>query len=85
MREVKVVAGIGEMNSNSNTQWYIQNRIYDSNGISPCLTTFIADYWVVEYMECMHHYMNGDIRWCSLFDAECTEYCEEFEEFDESI
>ena len=33
-------------------------------------------------MECKHHYMNGDIRWCSFFDAECTEYCEEFDEFD---
>ena len=51
-RKVKVLGGIGEKNSNNNTQWYIQNRIYDSDGLSPALTTYKSDYWVcVKYEE----------------------------------
>ena len=46
-REVKVWGGFGEKKSNRGTQWYIQNRVYDSDGLSPALTSFIADYWIV--------------------------------------
>lgn len=54
-RKVKVWGGLGEKNSNKGTQWYIQNRIYDTRGISPALTTYKSDYWIVifeEEMEC---------------------------------
>ena len=46
------MGGIGEKNSNKDTQWYIQNRIYDSDGLCPALTTYKSDYWVcVKYEE----------------------------------
>ncbi len=45
------MGGIGEKKSNKGTQWYIQNRIYDSRGVSPALTTFISDYWIVIFEE----------------------------------
>lgn len=48
-RKVKVWGGIGEKNSNKGTQWYLQNRIYDSDGLCPALTTYKSDYWVVVY------------------------------------
>ena len=46
-RKVKVWGGIGEKNSNSGRQYYFQNRIYDPNGISPALTAYKSDYWIV--------------------------------------
>lgn len=33
----KVVGGIGEKKSNGGTQWYQQDRIYDSNEIALCV------------------------------------------------
>lgn len=50
-RDVIVWGGIGEKLSNKGTQWYLQNRIFDSDGISPALSTFKSDYWVVIYEE----------------------------------
>jgi len=47
MREVKVWGGIGEKKSNKGTQWYIQDRIYDSEGLSPALTTYKSDYLII--------------------------------------
>lgn len=35
--EVKVIGGIGEKKSNGGSQWYWQDRIYDTDGISPAL------------------------------------------------
>ena len=46
-RKVKVWGGLGEKKSNNNTQYYFQDRIYDSNGISPALTDYKSDYWVI--------------------------------------
>lgn len=46
-REVRVYGGFGEKKSNCGTQWYIQDRVYDSDGLCPALTTFISDYWIV--------------------------------------
>ena len=46
-REVKVWGGFGEKKSNSGTQFYIQDRVYDSDGLCPALTGFKADYWIV--------------------------------------
>ena len=46
-RKVRVWGGFGEKKSNGGTQWYIQDRVYDSDGLSPALTTFIANYWIV--------------------------------------
>lgn len=48
-REVKVWGGLGEKKSNNGTQWYQQDRIYDTNGLCPALSTYKADYWIVEY------------------------------------
>ena len=50
-RKVKVWGGFGEKKSNRGTQWYIQDRIYDTNGISPALTSFKADYWIIIHDE----------------------------------
>lgn len=38
--------GIGEKKSNKGTQYYLQDRIYDSNGICPALNT-VAPYWII--------------------------------------
>lgn len=46
-REVKLWGGIGDKKSNGGKQWYIQDRIYDSDGICPALSTYKADYWIV--------------------------------------
>lgn len=46
-RKVKVWGGFGEKKSNKGTQWYIQDRIYDSDGVSPALTHYKSDYWIV--------------------------------------
>lgn len=48
-RDVTVWGGFGEKNSNNGTQWYLQNRIFDSNGLSPALSTFVLGYWIVIY------------------------------------
>ena len=45
-RDVIVWGGIGEKKSNGGTQWYLQNRIYDINGLSPALTRMKSDYWI---------------------------------------
>lgn len=45
--EVIVWGGFGDKKSNSGTQWYIQDRVYDSDGICPALTAFKSDYWIV--------------------------------------
>lgn len=45
--DVVVWGGFGEKKSNSGTQWYIQDRVYDSDGICPALTSFKSDYWIV--------------------------------------
>ena len=47
MRKVKVWGGLGEKKSNKCTQWYIQDRIYDSDGLCPALTNYKSDYMVV--------------------------------------
>ena len=44
--EPKVLGGIGEMKSNNNTQWYMQDRIYDSN-VSITITTAFNPYYKV--------------------------------------
>lgn len=46
-REVKVWGGFGEKKSNNGTQWYIQDRIFDSDGLCPSLTKFRSDYWII--------------------------------------
>ena len=48
---MRVWGGIGEKNSNNRTQWYLQNRIFDSNGISPALTVHKSDYWIIIWSE----------------------------------
>lgn len=50
-KEVKVWGGLGEKKSNRNTQWYLQDRIYDSNCLCPALTNYKANYWIIIYDE----------------------------------
>ena len=38
-RESKLLGGIGEKDSNSNTQWKYQNRIYSSEQSAPTVAT----------------------------------------------
>ena len=47
VRKVKLWGGIGEKKSNKGKQWYIQRRIYDTDGLAPALTTFKSDYWII--------------------------------------
>ena len=47
MRDVEVIGRIGEKNSNNNTQWYFQNRIYNPDGLSPSLTTLGRGYLTI--------------------------------------
>ena len=46
-RKVKVWGGLGEKKSNNGRQWYIQDRIYDSDGLCPALTAYKSDYWIL--------------------------------------
>ena len=41
--------GVGEKKSNRNTQYYLQNRIYDANGLSPSLTS--VQFYVIIFEE----------------------------------
>ena len=45
-RKIELRGGLGEKNSNKGTQWYIQNRIYDSEGLCPALTSYKSDYLI---------------------------------------
>lgn len=47
MPKVRVWGGFGEKKSNSGRQFYIQDRIFDSEGLCPALTEYKADYWIV--------------------------------------
>lgn len=65
MRDVEVIGGIGEKNSNNNTQWQFQNRIYNPDGLSPSLTTLGRGYLIPVERE----NMKLKIRYLSLFSG----------------
>lgn len=44
---VCVFGGLGEKKSNNGTQWYQQDRVYDPKGLSPALSTYKSDYWII--------------------------------------
>lgn len=46
MNKPKVLAGIGEKKSNSGTQWYQQDRIYDNNIAISVTTSFNPWYFI---------------------------------------
>lgn len=46
-KDVKVWGGFGDKKSNNGTQWYIQDRVYDSDYLCPALTAFKSNYWIV--------------------------------------
>ena len=48
---LKYGGGLGEKKSNNNTQWHIQDRIYDSRRLCPALTSFKADYLIIIFEE----------------------------------
>lgn len=45
VNDVKLVGGIGEKKSNGGTQYYEQNRIYDSEQIATAIATSVAPYY----------------------------------------
>lgn len=45
--DVKVLGGLGEKKSNSGTQWYLQDRIYDCK-ISTSIATGFNPYYLTE-------------------------------------
>ena len=45
--KVVVWGGFGEKKSNSGRQYYLQDRIYDSDGLCPALSTYKSDYWII--------------------------------------
>lgn len=52
----KLVTGIGKKKSNKGTQWYQQNRIYDSRYIAMCIPANLVNsnttgggYWYLVY------------------------------------
>lgn len=47
----KVLGGIGEKKSNSGTQWYQQNRIYDNKLAISVTTSFLPYYYIGGQME----------------------------------
>lgn len=48
-RIATVIGGIGEKKSNNNTQWYMQDRIYDGRKtIAVCLTSSIENMYLFE-------------------------------------
>ena len=44
----RVIAGIGDKKSNSGTQWYQQDRIYDGNEVAIALATSFNPYYATE-------------------------------------
>ena len=61
--DIKLVGGIGSKQSNGGTQYYSNNRIYDSEGIAPALNTietFSPNYTIP-----------NDIRIRKLTPSEC--------------
>lgn len=77
MRKVKVWGGFGEKKSNNNTQFYFQDRIYDSDGISPALTNYKSDYWIMIRED--NKSMDESCKNCAYFtddgsDGECHIY-----------
>lgn len=47
MNKVILYGGIGDKNSNNNTQWYQQNRIYDADGIALCISSAFNPWYKV--------------------------------------
>lgn len=47
--EIIVVGGLGERKSNNGTQWFQQDRVYDSKGILPALSRDKADLLILIY------------------------------------
>lgn len=47
MVNVKLWGGFGEKKGNNGRQWYLQDRIFDSDGLCPSLTVFKSDYWIM--------------------------------------
>lgn len=45
MCEVRLWGGIGKKKSNKGTQWYLRDRVYDSDGISPSLSATV--FWII--------------------------------------
>lgn len=45
MCEVVLWGGIGKKKSNRGKQWYLRDRVYDSDGISPLLSATV--FWII--------------------------------------
>ena len=68
-KDVQVWGGIGEKKSNGGTQWYIQDRIYDSTSMCPLLNTYSKGYWIVFFNKEENTMENYSIR--KLTPTEC--------------
>lgn len=60
--DVKVLGGLGEKKSNSGTQWYLQDRIYDCNIATSIATCFNPYYLTTRERERESDRMNLRIR-----------------------
>ena len=57
-REIILWGGLGEKKSNNGKQHYVQNRIYDSNGISPAITGTRPNYLIIISMQLINFLMS---------------------------
>jgi len=49
IKQPRVIAGIGEKKSNNNTQWYLQNRVYESDFSTTTITDmYLQPYWMLD-------------------------------------
>ena len=74
-RKVKVWGGIGEKLSNNGTQWYLQNRIFDSDGLCPALTVMKSDFWVKmtdKDLHCINPWKTSSTK--SIYHRWCRNY-----------
>ena len=67
----RVWGGFGEKKSNSGRQWYIQDRVYDSDYVCPSLTAFKSDYWIVIRIEkdVNDNMISENCKDCTSWDA----------------
>lgn len=60
---VQLVGGVGEMNSNGGTQYYQQDRVYDSNGVALCQSANESfNPWYTDPQSCLIQPMDRDYQ-----------------------
>lgn len=72
--ECNLIGGIGEKDSNNNTQWKMQNRIYSSSSSSPSIATAFNPYVddpLVDKLEELAEIGQEELRIRKLTPKEC--------------